>query len=57
MVHYSGGQFCDEIRDYDLTVHIICDPKISIIVDYRMYETHECFKHVEFKHKSGCKID
>ena len=25
IIHYSGGDYCDEIRDYDLTITIICN--------------------------------
>ena len=24
-IHFSGGDYCDEVRDYDLTLNIKCD--------------------------------
>lgn len=57
VIHYSGGDYCDELRDYDLTVNIICDMKVNSITNVVVDETHTCFKRVTFSHKSGCKID
>lgn len=57
VLHYSGGDYCDEIRDYDVTITIKCDQQATVVKNPVITETHTCFKHVTFSHQSGCKID
>ena len=48
-IHFSGGDYCDEKRDYDLTLNIICDKTVvKNVEDVRISETHKCFKHLTF---------
>lgn len=55
-IHFSGGDYCDEKRSYDLTLNVICDPEANDIRNVIVGETHKCFKTVTFGHKTGCKI-
>jgi|LauGreDrversion4_2_1035121.scaffolds.fasta_scaffold177311_1 hypothetical protein len=43
-MHFSGGDYCDEKRDYDLTMIILCDQNSRIPTDIVYSETHRCFK-------------
>jgi hypothetical protein len=55
-IHYSGGDYCDEKRSYDLTLNVVCDPNAEEIANIIVNESHKCFKIVTLNHKTGCKI-
>jgi hypothetical protein len=38
-IHFSGGDYCDEKRDYDLTLNIICSNSKEI-TDIKVTQTH-----------------
>ena len=53
-IHIGGGEFCDDHRDYSLSVNIECGSEMTeaIISEDVSY----CFKYISFAHPSGCKV-
>jgi len=57
-IHLGGSHTpCDDWRDFDLTVDIICNINAKEgIMNVNITESNHCFKVVSFEHVSGCKI-
>jgi hypothetical protein len=56
-IHLGGSKEpCDDWRDYDLTVDILCNATALNVYNITVTESNTCFKVVSFEHKAGCKI-
>ena len=56
-IHMGGSNnSCDDWRDFDLTVDIVCNMDAKEIRNISVDEMNHCFKVVRFEHASGCKI-
>lgn len=57
-IHMGGSnEQCDDWRDYDLTVDIVCNINAKDkVLNVNVTESNHCFKVVRFEHSSGCKI-
>ena len=52
----GSNNSCDDWRDFDLTVDIVCNMDAKEIRNISVDEMNHCFKVVRFEHASGCKI-
>jgi hypothetical protein len=56
-IHMGGSHTpCDDWRDFDLTIDIICNINAKQVMNINITEDNHCFKLVRFEHVSGCKI-